>query len=236
MRILGSLIVVVSVLAAAPVQAQNDVTIDGAMADWADETCSPDDTCDDFPNQQDAKGACIATDFASNQPATTAFLRFDFDDTSIGGANTLDGCWLVDIDQNGNVDIALCFSLSGNPATLLDSFLYTCNDSSATSCGGPTPVFLSETCISNNTTTLGEKLFECADGADLAVECSVLLTDLGWTSGSITLLKSCSSTSAQPNSATFDCLLDAETGTPWVLNPNTGGAALPVELNSFTIE
>jgi len=217
-------------------QAQNDVTLDGSMADWADETCSADDLCDDFTGQQDSKGACIATDFASIQPATTAYLRFDFDDTSVPGANTLDGCWLVDINQNDNVDIALCFSLGGNPVALQETNLFTCNDSSTTTCGNPTAVTRSEACVANNNTTGGEKLLECTDGADLAIECSVLLTDLGWSSGNVTLLKSCTSTSAQPNSAAFDCILDASTGQPWVLNPTTGGNTLPVELATFIVE
>lgn len=236
MRVLLGLSFVVFLVCTAPVQAQNDVTVDGLMGDWADETCSADDACDDFPNQQDAKGACIATNFAAVQPATTAYLRFDFDDTSTNGANTLDGCWLVDINQNDNVDIALCFSLVGNPSTLQETNLFTCNDSSATSCGTPTQVFLSETCAANNSTTGADMLLDCADGTDLAVECSVALTDLGYSSGNVTLLKSCTSTSAQPNSATFDCILDAETGAPWVLNPDTGGSALPVELATFVID
>ena len=45
-------------------------SIDGAFADWSDEYCKPDPgACDDFPNQQDTKGACIASNLAATSPS-----------------------------------------------------------------------------------------------------------------------------------------------------------------------
>ena len=235
--------------AAAPAWAQNSVTIDVAgspmadVSDWADETCFPDDACDEFPNQQDVTGACIASDFASTDPnpATTAFLRFDFDDTTASGANSLDGCWLVDVNQNGLVDRALCFSLvspgMGQPVDLdtpPDGVrFFNCADSSTDTCAMDVEVMgSSATCAVNNNTT-GADLFPVCPEPDAAVEGSITLADLGWTAGEVPLIQGCSSTSAQPNSASFDCVADV--GNPLFINPETGSNT-PVELLSFAID
>ncbi|MEN8165678.1 MAG: hypothetical protein ABFS37_16235 [Acidobacteriota bacterium] len=218
----------------------NEVTIDTAgdpladVTDWADEYCVPDDVCGDFSgDQRDTKGVCIASNFAATDPnpATVAYLRFDFDITGVSGANTVDGCWLVDANQNGMVENALCFSLTGNPLLLTDSYFFTCNDGSATACGGAVPVLPSPAvCAINHNTGTADQILVCPDDtADTAVECSVSLTDLGWASGEISLIRACTSTSAQPNSATFDCLESL------VIDPDTGGNT-PVELISFQVE
>ncbi len=108
----------------------NEVTIDTAgdpladVTDWADEYCVADDACGDFSgDQRDTKGACIASDFASTDPnpTTAAYLRFDFDTTSVPGANTVDGCWLVDANQYDLIENALCFSLRNRQCPLLMS-------------------------------------------------------------------------------------------------------------------
>jgi len=175
--------VIVSILAlllVSPSSADNTVTIDGSFADWTDEFCRPDDTCDDFPGQADAKGACIASNFVSPGPATAAYLRFDFDVTGLSGANTADGCWLVDVNQNGNVDRALCFSLQGNPLVLQTTQMFTCNDSAAATCGGDAPAASGAACDENANVTTDRLLNSCSgDSADAGVECSVPLTDLG---------------------------------------------------------
>jgi hypothetical protein len=229
--------VIVSILAlllASPSDAFNDVTIDGSFADWTDEFCRPDDTCDDFPDQADAKGACIASNFVTPGPATTAHLRFDFDVTGLSGANTADGCWLVDVDQNGNVDRALCFSLQGNPLVLQTTQMFTCNDNAAETCGGPTAAASSADCDENTNLTTDRLLNTCSgDSADTGVECSVPLTDLGWVSGRISLLKACTYNSAQPNSNTSDCMADGTN--PFIIDPENG-ENVPVELQEFSVE
>jgi len=175
--------VIVSILAlllVSPSSADNTVTIDGSFADWTNEFCRADDTCDNFPGQADAKGACIASNFVSPGPATAAYLRFDFDVTGLSGANTADGCWLVDVNQNGNVDRALCFSLQGNPLVLQTTQMFTCNDSAAATCGGDAPAASGAACDENANVTTDRLLNSCSgDSADAGVECSVPLTDLG---------------------------------------------------------
>ena len=236
-----------------PARGQNDVTIDTAgspaadVSDWADEVCFADDVCDEFPNQQDVTGVCIASDFASTDPnpAMNIFLRFDFDDTTASGANSLDGCWLVDVNQNGFVDRGLCFSLQspmGPPGTPVDLRpppdgvrFFTCGDTTTDTCAMDVEVMGSSAACAVNNNTTGADRFPtpmCAP-PDAAVECSISLADLGWTSGPVVLLVGCSSTAAQPNSATFDCV--AEGGNPLTIDPESGGN-FPVELQSFSIE
>ena len=200
------------------------------VSDWGDEFCVADTAMDDYPNQQDAKGACIA----SNHPtSTTVYLRFDFDEDAAPGNGSMDGCWLVDVNQNGNVDRGLCFSVQAAMAVSVSvtASLFTCNDSSSSACGGAAPVASGAACAFNHNVPMSQQL-AFGDADDLAVECSVPLTDLGWSTGNVALLQGCSSTSAQPNSATFDCM--GSPGMPLIINPETGNNT-PVELLSFGI-
>lgn len=219
-----------------PLLAQNSVTIDGAFADWADEYCEPDNACDDFAGQSDAKGACIASNWVNPGPATNAYLRFDFDVTDLSGANTADGCWLVDVNQNGNVDRALCFSLS-DPAGPPDELVlqltrfFTCGDTTTATCPSAVEVASTAVCAANPNVT-ADRLVVCpgeVPNADTGVECSVALGDLGWTSGTIGLLQSCTYQSSQPNSNSSDCL------TGFVIDPESG-TNTPVELLSFSVD
>ena len=215
---------------------QNAVIIDGAFADWSDEYCKQDPgTCDDFPNQQDTKGACIASNLAATtpSPANTVYLRFDFDDTGLSGGNTGDACWLVDSDQDGNANRALCMEVTGNPFNTLQSFLYDCNDSSA-SCGGAVlSATQAQSCAFTSALTAAQQL-ECiiGDPGDTAVECSIPVANLGWASGNIVLLSGCTFGSPQPNSAEHDC---ATSDGLFVIDP-TGGINTPVELLDFEVE
>ncbi len=222
-RILPKLLLFPLFMSTLSLLGQNTVTIDtggsptATLSDWQDETLFPDDLCDDFPNQQDVTGVGIASNWVNPGPATTIYLRFDFDDTTVSGANTLDGCWLVDTDQDGNVNRGLCFSLGGSPVDLVSTRFFTCNDSTTSTCAGDVEVFGSSASCAVNSGTTGADLFPVCPGPDTGVECSVSLTDLGWAAGVVRLLQGCSSTSAQPNSATFDCIpgliIDPATGT-----------------------
>jgi hypothetical protein len=225
-------------LAAATAGAQvNSVTIDGdvtPVGDWDDEYCVEDvDGCNDEPGQRDSKYACIASNYASVQPADTIYLRFDFDETGFTGANTGDGCWLLDTDGDTLVNKALCFTLSGNPATLdpADVELFDCNDSMDDRCGGSTAVpTASPQCLLDidapDATT-------CNGGPDAAIECSLPLSDVEWMTGEAILLGACTYPSEVPNSAPTDCVNDPDG--PFVIDPETGGNT-PVNLLSFTIE
>lgn len=220
-----------------PATAANTVTIDGAFADWADEYCKPDPgACDDFPNQQDTKGACIASNFTATMPspATTVYLRFDFDVVGLNGANTADACWLIDTDTDGNTNAAICMELAGNPFSSIINPYFTCNDSSP-ACGGPvagTPASL--TCAFTNALAAAQQL-ECSAGdtGDAAIECSISTADLGVSANNVvTLISGCTFGSAQPNSATHDC---ATEGGPFIIDLDDGGNT-PVELLDLSID
>lgn len=228
-----------SLAAVAPAAAQNSVTIDGTFSDWSDEFCVDDPQgCNDESGQRDADSACIANNFpaTSPSPATIIYLRFDFDEVSMPGGNTVDACWLVDVDQNGNSDAALCFTGEGNPLVLQagSPVLYLCGDSSV-SCASPSvqPLPAGTSCAMNAGVT---PLMTCpSDSADAAVECSVPLSAMGYAgSGNVTLLQSCTFNSSQPNSVAVDCVVGGG-NPPLVIDPTTGGN-VPVELQSFAVE
>jgi hypothetical protein len=207
------------------------------ITDWSDEYCVGDAQCDDFPNQQDGKGVCIASNYASPTPANLAFLRLDFDDVGQSGANTMDGCWLIDVDQDGNANRALCFSLSStaNVASSVTTTLYDCNDTDDNTCGGSMVLgSTSATCEFNNAVGDSDQLADCtASDSDLAVECSATLADLGWSSGDIGLLQGCVGVSNPANAATFDCFGSPEQ--PLIIDPETGDNT-PVELQLFQVD
>ena len=223
--------------------AVNDVTIGTSptadITDWSDEYCVQDADpadCNDYSGQSDGKGACIASNYSAPGPADTAFLRYDFDDTGATGRNTIDGCWLVDVDQNGFSNRALCFSVSssGGTAVRVTSQLFTCNDTTP-GCSGSAPIATSSAvCAINNAVPDVNQLTDCAIAdTDLAVECSASLSDMGWTSGRIGLLQGCSSVSATPTSTFKDCFGDPSA--PLFIDP-TNGENLPVDLQFFEIE
>ena len=216
----------------------NSVVIDGdvdAVGDWDDEICLPDlEGQNDVMGQSDANNACIASNFASVQPANTIYLRFDFDETGLNGGNTADGCWLLDNDTDGNANLALCFSLGGNPFTLdsADVKGYTCNDANADKCSGPTEItpFVA-TCLLDVTAT---NVFDNTDD-DASVECSVPISTLGLTAGDqVSLTYGCTFNSAIPNSNPVDCVNDS--GNPFNVDTGTGGNSTPVELMFFKVE
>lgn len=237
------------VLVAPGLRAQNTVTIDGSFGDWLDEAFNVDadmgaPVCDDVPAQGDVKAAGIASDFVAPGPATTIFLRFDFDETATSGAGqSLDGCWLLDVSGSGTVTQALCFTLQGNPVTITDTRYFTCNGSTIDTCAGATMQTLpaSAACLSA-VISAPDILHDCTgtnpmDTSDAGVECSIALSDIGWTSGPVTLLQACSYNSQQPNSNGVDCTIDADN--PWIIDPETGDTStptVPVELITFTVD
>ena len=229
----------------------NNVDIDGLFADWQDETTTFDSSdgatneCNDHPNQGDITGAGIASNFDTVQPATTIYLRFDFDDVGVSGAGqSMDGCWLLDANANGRVEQALCFTLKGNPALITDRRYFTCNDTTIDTCAGPTAVALPASAACSVGSVTGANIIndcttdEPLDIVDRGVECEIALADfpIGVVGNTVSLLEACSYNSQQPNSNGVDCVIDPNN--PWSIDI-TGGtnnvSALPVELQSFIV-
>lgn len=216
----------------------NSVIIDGdvdAVGDWDDENCLPDvDGQNDVPGQKDVNYACIASNFATVQPSDTIYLRFDFDVTGLNGGNSGDGCWLLDQDQNGGADLAVCFTLRNNPFTLVSADVkgYTCNGANLDRCSGHNEIVpFSVNCQLDGVTA---NFFDNSDD-DASVECSIPITTFGLSAGDIvSFLFGCSYPSAVPNSAPSDCVNDINN--PFVIDTNTGDSSTPVELIYFNIE
>ena len=224
------LVLFLFLLAPMAVYAQNTVTIDGDIMDWYDEFILDDPQgCDDDPGQKDVvvAGAAVAM--------PNIFLLFFFDVEGLNGMNTGDGCWLVDIDGNGNADKALCFTLRGNPFTLMaaDVVFYDCNNSQNDRCSGSMAVAEPSLNCALDAQAAEIPGHECGGGNGSAVECSVSLSAIGWVSGTSVVLSSCSFPSAVPNSAPSDCVSDADI--PIVVDPDTGETT-PVTLLQFGIE
>lgn len=246
-RPLICVLALVPLFSVASVTAQtNFVIIDGSFGDWLDESTNFDSNdgvnpaCDDHPGQGDVKAAGIASNYFTIQPANTIYLRFDFDDVGATGANTFDGCWLMDANGNGTVEQALCFTLDSNPAVLSDTRYFTCADSTVDTCASDTPVPLppSVMCMVNQITA-PDILNDCGDTTDTAVECEIAIADLPVPSsgGPIALMQACSFNSQQPNSNGVDCVIDADH--PWTIDPTTGDngtPTAPVELLTVAIE
>lgn len=235
-----------------PILAQtNSVTIDAAFSDWNDEQTNfdsdngVDPICNDHPGQGDIKGAGIASNFASTMPADTIYLRFDFDEVGAPGANTFDGCWLLDANGNGMVEQALCFTLQGDPALLTDTRYFTCADSTVDTCAMDASVMLPASASCDVGSVMAPDILnDCTgvdpgDTEDRGVECSIAIADfpIALVGNVITLLQACSYNSQQPNSNGVDCVIDG--GNPWTIDISDGTnttPTLPVELMSFAIE
>ena len=210
----------------------NDVTIgDNSIADWSDEQCIDDpDGCNDIMGQRDIQQACIASNFNTVMPADTLYLLQVFDETGSAGANTIDGCWLIDLDPSGAgdglADLALCVTTEMDPAVLQAANVYTCNDSNNDRCSGAVVQVASSLSCS-----VVQNVSEC-NGTGTGIECEVDVSDLGLAAGDvIELLAGCAFPSAQANSAPADCAFGAPGET---VDTSTGNNS-PVELLSFTI-
>ena len=91
----------------------------------------------DEPGQKDLTQLTI--DYAGLP--TSVDVSWNWDEISWSGNNTGDACALFDTNDNLNVDAAVCVTITGDPATLLDVRLYECTaDAKVDRCTGPAEV------------------------------------------------------------------------------------------------
>ena len=89
--------------------------------------CSVDSAgANDEPGQKDLTQMCI--------DPVTGQISWNWDELSVNGANTLDGCALFDTDNDGFANRALCVSSTDGVA--FTAIAYTCNDSRVDRCAG----------------------------------------------------------------------------------------------------
>jgi hypothetical protein len=137
-------------------------------------------------------------------------VLWNWDDTSVGGGNTLDACTLFDTDTDSNANFAFCATV-GNTATkpatleLKVETLYTCGDARNDRCTTQSSVVNqsagTECAIEKDSAT---NPFS-AGNTDTRAFCTIVLADVG--ASAATLLNTCSYPSAVPNSAPSDCVL-----------------------------
>ena len=150
---------------------------------------------------------------------TAINILWNWDETSVGGGNTLDACALFDTDTSGaglgQADAAFCATVGNTttkPATLelKTTTLYTCGDTRADRCSSQIAVVpladrsAGTTCggldAASNTNP-----FAPPGNPDTRIYCTVVLGDINATNA--VLLNTCSYPSQQPNSDPSDCVL-----------------------------
>ena len=193
----------------------------------APETVVDENGPNDEPGQKDLTQLTIDYD---GLPASV-FVSWNWDEISWSGANTGDGCALFDTDDDLNVDAAICVTIGGDPAELLDVRLYECEqDAKVDRCTGPVEVAgsLDSTCTVDQANT---DPFANGDEypADTVATCTIVLAEVA--AGTAELVNVCSYPSQEPNSDPSDCVLIIRDGalrvTKVVVNDNGGTATCP---------
>lgn len=184
----------------------------------------------DGPNDQ--PGQKDITRFCVDPGAGTPFelhTSASLDDAGLSGANTGDFCTLFDSNNNGMVDLAVCTTLSQNPATLSAVRLFTCADSAPNKCTGSVQLNVCTgggTCLSNSDCPVGQTCAQTFDTAcevsqqandpfvvgsnyplDSVAVCAVDLNEFGPAGANARLIDACSYPSASPNSDPSDCVI-----------------------------
>jgi hypothetical protein len=145
---------------------------------------------------------------SSNLP-TAINVLWNWDETSVGGGNTLDGCTLFDTDGDGNANFAFC-AIAGNVSNtnktleLKNEVLYTCGDTRNDRCSSQIAI-VSQSSGTECQLVLNSNTNPFGDNPDTRIFCTVVLADVGATTA--VLLNTCSYPSQQPNSDPSDCVL-----------------------------
>jgi len=181
-------------------------------------------TCDDAgPNDQPAQVDLNCFNRADNLTGKLG-VQWSWDDiNSWGGTGqTGDACALIDTDNDGNANVAICARISNNPdgsvyqvggAGAVD--VYICNDNKIDRCGKQVAVVTgaNKGTTSCTITTGPDQLAGGEDGADVIATCSIDLSMQGLTgTTSRDLLNVCSFPSGEPNSNPFDCVVTPGVG------------------------
>jgi Cys-rich repeat protein len=157
------------------------------------------DGANDDPGQKDVTQFCSAIG-AGNPYELHASASFDL--TGLGGNNTADLCLLFDSDADGSINTALCSTLSGDPASMTNVRLLTCDDTTSKRCNNAVQVNVcsnkkSQSCLSDadcgtgtcaaqyNTTCSSSQQatdpFPAGDNSpwDTVIECAIDLDEFG---------------------------------------------------------
>ena len=184
----------------------------------------------DEPGQKDLTRHSVDT----GVPAGQLGVGWSWDETSISGGNTLDGCALFDSNGNARADKAVCVTV-GNPFPTVTTTVQNCPDTRVDRCGGETIPAPQTTCTVAVTAT---DPFAAGTSSpnDTTASCTVRLSDFG--AAGATLINTCSYPS-HSGSDPSDCVLvprDAfliltKSATP----ANAFPTAFPLQLDGTTV-
>lgn len=131
----------------------------GAQPAAAEHLPTPTDCQDDIQGADDETGQGDLTQFcvAVGEDPYELHTKWNWDDTTIPGGNTADGCTLYDTDSDGNADLAICVTVGnagGGDTTMIleETRLFTCDDANADKCTGSTQINVctgGDTCLAD---------------------------------------------------------------------------------------
>jgi len=163
-------------------------------------------------------------------------VLWNWDDTSVGGGNTLDGCSLFDTDTTGpgvgQADAAFCATVgnvsNGNKTLVLKTeTLYTCGDTRPDRCASQIAV-VGQSTATECQVELNSDSNPFDASLDTRIFCTVVLADISATNA--VLLNTCSYPSQQPNSDPSDCVL-----IPGKANPSISTTPTLIPQDSATL-
>lgn len=144
-------------------------------------------------------------------PATLG-VQWNWDETSLPGSNTGDGCAMFDTDADGRVNYSVCVTAGGDPLVLESTTLYSCGDDKVDRCTNPELIdpFTTSCTVNQTATDPFTEGDEYPD--DTTADCSIVMSEVGGASAE--LVNVCSFPSREPNSNPFDCILALQKVTP----------------------
>ncbi len=198
--------------------------INPAVAEAAPVCVNDQQQANDEPGQKDLTRFC--------EDAGNGSISWNWDELSVNGANTLDGCALFDTDGDGFVNRSLCVSTTDGVA--FTKTIYTCNDSRVDRCSGANTGNPATSSCSLAVTATQPFAAGSNSPNDLTATCSPTAAD---TAGG-DLIDVCSYPSGQPNSDPSDCIVykksTAKIEVRKVLSPTTDLGLFDLKINGTT--
>jgi hypothetical protein len=200
---------------------------------FAANTCD-DGGANDTPEQSDLN--CMSR---ADNVSGRLHVRWTWDDIDqwTGSGQTGDACALLDTDNDGNANAALCVRITnpnGDPAQIAQfggsPILYKCGDGSAERCTSKVSIDQLHSTSVCTLSKVPDQIVGGQDGLDVEALCNLRLQDLGanLNIADIDLLNVCSFPSGSPNSNPFDCVVSPAAGFLVIIEATT-----PVNSDAF---
>lgn len=205
----------------------------------ADYIVQDENGANDEPGQKD-----LTQFFGFTAPvANSVKIGWSWDEINWSGNNTGDACALFDTDGDGKANYAVCVTVTGSPATQLDTAdnpsprLYSCNDTRVDRCAGPTLISSGSTsAVDCEVAQTDTDPFTAGDEypTDTSALCTIPLSNFTG-GGTPRLINVCSFPSQEPNSDPSDCVIIPRDALLTVQKVVTPSSAADSTLFGFTI-